>query len=309
MEELRNILRYLSVCDGNLEEGSLRCDANISLRPWGQKKYGTKVEIKNLNSFKALQKSLEHEIERQTNELDRQTEIIQETRLWKDDEGITISMRTKEEAHDYRYFPEPDLVPMEIDAEWVHRIRENMPELPEEKKQRYINEIGLSESDAIVLAGSCETANFFDQVCKVSKNPKATANWLMGDIAAYLNDKKINIANTKLLPDSLAEMVQLIDSNTISNTIAKKIIITLLEEGGSAKNIVEKKGLSVISDEGQLKDIVKKILDENPKEIEKFKAGKTQVLGFFVGQAMKITKGKGDPGLLNKIFSDQLEKI
>ncbi len=308
VEELRNIVRYLDVCDGNLEEGSLRCDANVSVRPQGQKEFGTKVEIKNLNSFKALQKALEYEIERQVDEIEQGGKIIQETRLWKDDQGITISMRTKEESHDYRYFPEPDLVPLEIDAEKVHQIRERLPELPGEKRFRYTEKLGLSGYDAGVIADSIEIARFFDRTAGITGNPKAAANWLTGDIAAYLKENKLSIDDTELTAESLTEMIELIDKGTISNNIAKKVIITLMEKGGSARQIVEEQGLSVISDKSEISAIVKKIIDENPKEVEKYKAGKKQVIGFFVGQVMKETKGKANPGLVNKLFAEELDK-
>ncbi len=306
-EELRKIVRYLSVCDGNLEEGSLRCDINVSIKPVGQQELGTKVEIKNVNSFRAIQRALEYEIERQIDAVESGEKIIQETRLWKDDQGRTISMRTKEEAHDYRYFPEPDLVPLEIDAEWVHKIRETLPELPQEKTKRYMEQVGLYRSDANTLVDSVETAAFFDEVIKLTKNPKAAANLLMADIAAYLNEKKLTINETKLTPEALAELVELIETGRISNAIAKKIILPLLEQGSSPGKMVEEKGLSVISDESQILDIVKKVIENNPKEVEKYKAGKTQVLGFFVGQVMKETKGKADPGLVNKLFVQELK--
>lgn len=307
-EQLRNIVRYLGVCDGNLEEGSLRCDINVSVRPEGQKEFGTKVEIKNVNSFRAIQRALEYEVERQIEVIEDGGEIIQETRLWKDDEGITISMRSKEQAHDYRYFPEPDLVPLEIDAKWVHELRESMPELPQEKRTRYIDKLGLSEYDADVIVDSLETAKFFDKVTEITKNTKAAVNWLMGDITAYLKEKKTTIDKTCLTPESMAEMIDLIDKGTISNNIAKKIIVPLMEEGGSAEKMVAEKGLTVISDEGQIAEIVKKVITNNPAEVEKYKAGKTQVLGFLVGQVMKETKGKANPGVVNKLFKDELDK-
>ena len=308
-EEVRNIVKYLDVCDGNLEEGSLRCDANISIKPVGQKEFGTKVEIKNLNSFRALQRAIAYEIERQTDVIEDGGKIIQETRLWKDDQGITISMRTKEEAQDYRYFPEPDLSPLEIDNEWVHRIKESLPELPQEKRKRYVKELGLSEYNASIMADTAETAKFFDKIIELTKNVKAAANWIMGDITAYLKENKIPLDNTKLTPEILAEMIDLIDRGTITNNIAKKIIIPLMEEGGSVKEMVEKKGLTVISDENKILEIVKKIIENNNSETEKYKSGKTQVLGFFVGQVMKETKGKADPGLVNKLFKEELGKL
>lgn len=305
VEQLRNIVRYLGVCDGNLEEGSLRCDVNISVKPEGQEELGTKIEIKNLNSFRSIQRAIEYEIDRQIDEIESGGKLYQETRLWKDDKGVTMSMRTKEGSHDYRYFPEPDLPPLEIDAEWVHRIRETMPELPEEKKLRYIEEAGLSEDDATTLVNVVELASFFDKTS--SKNLKAVANWLIGDISAYLKDKRISIDETQLTPDSLAEMVTMIDRGTISNAIAKKIIVPIMEKGGSAQKIVEEQGLTVISDEGEILDVVRKIIVANPKEVEKYKAGKKQVIGFFVGQVMKETRGKADPGLVNKLFKKELD--
>lgn len=305
-QELRNIVRYLGVCDGNLEEGSLRCDANISIRPVGQVEFGTKVEIKNLNSFRALQRALEYEVERQIDLVEAGEKIIQETRLWKDDEGITISMRTKEEAHDYRYFPEPDLVPLEIDAGWVHSVREKMPELPQEKRSRY-EKMGLSGKDAATIVDSVDTAIFFDKIAEQTCNSKIAANWLIGDIAAYLKEKKINISDTKLTPEALVEMIDLIDKGKISNAIAKKIIIPLMEEGGSPGKMVEEKGMSVISDEGQILDIVKKVVANSPAEVEKYKSGKKQVIGFFVGQVMKETRGKADPALVNKLLRQEMD--
>lgn len=306
MEELRNIVRYLDVCDGNLEEGSLRCDANVSIRPVGQKELGTKAEIKNMNSFRALQRALEYEIERQTDLVENGGRVVQETRLWKEDEGITISMRSKEEAHDYRYFPEPDLVPLEIDSEWVESIRKTMPELPEQKRQRYVDKLGLSRYDAEVIVDSIEMARFFDKVVELNTNIKAAVNWLMGDVTAYLKDKKLSIQETKFTPESLAEMITLIDKGIISNNIAKKIIITLLEKGGSAQKIVEEQGLSVISDDSAIRDIVKKVLETNASEVEKYKSGKPQLFGFFVGQVMKETKGRAKPETVNKIIQEEL---
>jgi len=308
MEELRNIVRYLGVCDGNLEEGSLRCDANISIRPVGQKEYGTKAEIKNMNSFKALQRALEYEVERQIELVEEGGHVVQETRLWNESMGITESMRSKEEAHDYRYFPEPDLLPFEIDQAWIDGIKVKMPELPEQKRQRYINKLGLSEYDANVIVESLETAVFFDKASELDTNVKSVANWLMGDIAAYLKDKKVSVQDTKLTPESLVEMVNLIDKGTISNNIAKKIIITLLKKGGSAENIVKEQGLSVISDESAIRDLVIKVLADNEAEVQKYKSGKKQLLGFFVGQIMKATKGKAQPEIVNKLVQEELNK-
>lgn len=306
MEELRNIVRYLGICDGNLEEGSLRCDANISIRPVGQKEFGTKAEIKNMNSFRALQRALEFEVERQIELVEEGGKVVQETRLWKEDEGITISMRSKEEAHDYRYFPEPDLVPMEISAEWIHQIRETLPELPQQKRRRYTEELGLSEYDAEIIVNSMEMAFFFDKIVELKANVKSAANWLMGDITAYLKENKTTIDKTELTPESLVEMIDLIDKGTISNNIAKKLIVPLLEKGGSAKKLVEEQGLSVISDEGALKETIKRILASNQGEVEKYKSGKPQLFGFFVGQIMKETKGRANPEAVNRLLKEEL---
>ncbi len=307
MEELRNIVRYLGVCDGNLEEGSLRCDANISIRPFGQKEFGTKAEVKNMNSFKALQKALEYEVERQTALAEKGERIVQETRLWKEDEGITISMRSKEEAHDYRYFPDPDLMPLEIGRDWVEEIRKTLPELPAAKKDRYINELGLSEYDAGVIVESNETAVFFDKTAESCSNIKAVVNWLTGDIAAYLKENKISINETKLLPESLKATIELIDKGTISNNIAKKIITTLMEKGGNPEGLIKELGLSQISDDDTLRELVKNVLLNNAAEVEKYKSGKPQLFGFFVGQVMKETKGRANPESVNRILKEELE--
>ncbi|MFH0703188.1 MAG: Asp-tRNA(Asn)/Glu-tRNA(Gln) amidotransferase subunit GatB [bacterium] len=308
MEELRNVLRYIDVCDGNLEEGSLRCDANISIRPQGEQELGTKVEIKNLNSFKALQKALDYEVVRQTELAEKNERIVQETRLWKEDQEITISMRSKEEAHDYRYFPEPDLVPLEINSDWVEKIRASMPELPEQKRQRYIKEFDLSEYDACVLVDSIDMARFFDKTAKISSNIKVVVNWLMGDITAYLKEHKISINDTKLTPENLAEMVKLIDEGAISNNIAKKIIITLIEKGDSPRKMIEEQGLSVISDENIIRELIEKVLSNNEQQVQKYKSGKPQLFGFFVGQVMKETKGRAQPELVNQILKEKLDQ-
>ncbi|MEI7474143.1 MAG: Asp-tRNA(Asn)/Glu-tRNA(Gln) amidotransferase subunit GatB [bacterium] len=308
MEDLRNILRYLDVCDGNLEEGSLRCDANISIRLVGETEYGTKAEVKNMNSFRALQRAIEFEIDRQIDIVESGGRVVQESRLWKDDEGITLSMRSKEEAHDYRYFPEPDLVPLEVSEEWIHRVRESMPELPSQKRERYTNELGLSDYDAAVITESLEMTKFFDESLIGCENVKAIANWLMGDITAYLKDKKLSITETKLSPKALSNMVNLIEKGTISNNIAKKIIVTLLEEGGEPQKLIEDQGLSVIGDESAIRDIVLKVLAANQGQVEKYKSGKPQLFGFFVGQVMKETKGRAQPETVNKIVKEEIDK-
>lgn len=305
MEELRNIVRYVGVCDGNLEEGSMRCDANISIMPKGSNKFGTRAEIKNVNSFKALERALEYEIDRQIELVEDGEEVVQETRLWDDNAGVTRSMRGKEDAHDYRYFPEPDLMPLEISQEWIDRIKATMPELPEQKRQRYMN-LGLSEYDASVIVAQYELAMFFDEVLKAGGNPKIAVNFLMGEIAAYLKEQKLSINETKLTPESLVELIGLIEKATISNNIGKQIIVEMMETGEKASAIVEKKGLSQISDTGAIKEIAQKIIEANPSQVEAYRGGKDKLFGFFVGQVMKETKGRANPQSVNQILKELL---
>lgn len=303
MEELRNIVRYIGVCDGNLEEGSMRCDANISIMPKGSKEFGTRAEIKNVNSFAALQRAIEYEIERQIEIVEEGGEVVQETRLWDDASRETRSMRGKEDAHDYRYFPEPDLMPLEISREWVEEIRAKMPELPNQKRKRY-QEIGLSEYDASVIVEQMGLALFFDKVLELGANPKTAVNFIMGEITAYLKEEHIEITDTKLTPDNLTELISLIEKGTISNNIGKQIIIEMMKDGTKASVIVEKKGLSQISDEGAIKELVQKVVDAHPNEVEAYKNGKTNLLGFFVGQVMKETKGRANPKTVNQLIKE-----
>ncbi len=307
MEELRNIVRYLGVCDGNLEEGSMRCDANISIMPKGSDKFGTRAEIKNVNSFSALQRAIEYEIDRQIEIVEEGGEVVQETRLWDDNLKETRSMRGKEDAHDYRYFPEPDLMPLEISREWVEDIRKTMPELPEAKRQRYMG-LGLSEYDASVIVEQMPLALFFDRTLELGANPKTAVNFIMGEIAAYLKENKVEITDTKLTPENLAELISLIEKGTISNNIGKQILVEeMITKGEKASAIVEKKGLSQISDEGAIKEIVEKVVNSHPAEIESYRNGKTNLLGFFVGQVMKETKGRANPKTVNELIRKILE--
>ena len=307
MEELRTILRYIGVCDGNLEEGSMRCDANISVRPRGQKEFGIRAEIKNVNSFKALQRAIEYEIDRQIDIVESGGQVVQETRLWDDNQGITKSMRGKEDAHDYRYFPDPDLMPLEISREWVNEIAAKMPELPAKRRERYVS-LGLTPYDANVLVEQMDIALFYDKAVALGAEAKTANNFLMKEIAAYMKEEKVTIEETKLTPESFAELINLVTSGSISNNIGKQIVITLLKEGGSAKAIVEKQGLSVISDESSLQTIIDKILSENPSQVALYKGGKDKLFGFFVGQVMKETKGRANPQLLNKLLKAALDK-
>ncbi len=304
MEELRSIVRYIGVCDGNLEEGSMRCDANISIMPKGSKTFGTRAEIKNVNSFSALQRAIEYEIDRQIEIVEEGGEVVQETRLWDDNSKETRSMRGKEDAHDYRYFPEPDLKPLVISREWVKEIQDKMPELPAQKRARY-QSLGLSEYDANVVVEQMELALFFDKVLELGANAKTAVNFIMGEIAAYLKEEKLELRETKLTPENLAELISLIEKGTISNNIGKQIIIEMMQTGKAASKIVEEKGLSQISDEGAIKEIVQ---NANPAQVEAYRNGKTNLLGFFVGQIMKETKGRANPKTVNELLRGILDK-
>ena len=305
MEELRNIVRYIGVCDGNLEEGSMRCDANISIMPKGSKEFGTRAEIKNVNSFRALQRAIEYEIDRQIELVEDGEEVIQETRLWDDNAGETRSMRGKEDAHDYRYFPEPDLMPLSISREWVEEVRKTLSELPSQKRQRYMD-LGLSEYDASVIVEQMQSALFFDKVLELGGNAKIAVNFMMGEIAAYLKENHIEITDTKLTPENLVELIGLIEKGTISNNIGKQILIDMLQTGEKASAIVEKKGLSQITDVDAIRKMVEEVVANNPNQVEQYKSGKTNILGFFVGQIMKATKGRANPKTVNEILLELL---
>ena len=307
VEQLRNILRYIGVCDGNLEEGSMRADANISVRPRGQKEFGTRAEIKNVNSFKALVRAIEYEFERQTDIIEEGGEVIQETRLWDDNSGTTSSMRGKEDAHDYRYFPEPDLMPLEISREWIEEIQKSMPELPLQKVKRYV-ELGLSEYDANVIVNQMDIALFYDEALKQGVNAKIASNFLMGEVAAYLKEEKIAINETKLTVENFVKLLSLLEKGTISNNIAKQLVVEILKSGEDAQQLVEKKGLSVLSDTKQLEDLARKVVEANPEQVAAYKGGRDKLFGFFVGQIMKETKGRANPQMLNEILKKELEK-
>ncbi|BAQ64149.1 Asp-tRNA(Asn)/Glu-tRNA(Gln) amidotransferase subunit GatB [Geminocystis sp. NIES-3709] len=306
-QELRRVVRYLGIGDGNMQEGSLRCDVNISVRPVGQKEFGVKVEIKNMNSFSAIQKAIEHEIERQIEAIGNGETIIQETRLWEEGSQRTISMRVKEGSSDYRYFPEPDLPPLEVNNATLETLQKLLPELPAQKRSRYETELGLSAYDARVLTDDRDVALYFESVTAGGASIKAAANWVTQDIAAYLNSNiGMTINDIALKPEMLAELITLIENGTISGKIAKDLLPELLEKGGSPKEIVESKGLIAISNPDELAEIIDKIIAANPDKLEQFRAGKTKLQGFFVGQIMKETGGKADPKLTNKILNEKL---
>ncbi|NEO25379.1 MAG: Asp-tRNA(Asn)/Glu-tRNA(Gln) amidotransferase subunit GatB [Kamptonema sp. SIO4C4] len=307
-QELRRIMRYLGISDGNMQEGSLRCDVNISVRPVGQDAFGTKVEIKNMNSFSAIQKAIDYEIERQIKCLKEEKPILQETRLWEEGSQKTISMRSKEGSSDYRYFPEPDLPPIEVSPEQLEQWKSELPELPAEKRHRYEEEFGLSAYDARVLTDDRTITEYFEAAIALDADPKQVANWIMGDISAYLNSEKLTITEIALKPAILAELVQLIEKGTISGKIAKEILPELLtQEIDSLEKFVESKGMTQISDTGELEKMIDELLAENPDKVEKFRNGKTKLQGFFVGQIMKKTSGRADPKLTNQLLGKKLK--
>lgn len=308
LEKLKSIIQYTGVSDCKMEEGSLRCDANISLRPVGQEKFGTKAELKNLNSFTYVQKGLEHEQVRQEKELLSGGIIQQETRRYDEATKKTILMRVKEGSDDYRYFPEPDLVELYIDDEWKEAVRASIPELPDARKARYVAEIGLPAYDAHVLTLTKEMSDFFEATVADGADAKLTSNWLMGEVLAYLNKQQKELKDVALTPAGLSKMVQLIEKGTISSKIAKKVFNELIEKGGDPEEIVKAKGLVQISDEGTLRKVVTEILDNNGQSIEDFKNGKDRAIGFLVGQIMKATKGQANPPLVNKILLEEINK-
>ena len=306
LEKIKSILSYIDVSDCKMEEGSLRCDANISLRPIGQEQFGTKAEIKNVNSFKAVQRALEYEVERQTEVLEEGGRIIQETRTWDDSRGVTLSMRNKEQAQDYRYFPEPDLVPIVVDASWVESIRQALPELPEARKQRIMKDHGLSAYDAEVITAARPMADYYDALVAAGAEAKAAANWLMGEVSKHLNACSLDIRSCPVPPASLAEMIALIDKGTISGKIAKTVFESMWNEGKTATVIIKEQGLVQMSDEGELGGIVEAVIAAHPQSVADFKAGKEKAIGFLVGQIMRQTKGRANPELVNRILKEKL---
>lgn len=308
LEKVKSIIQYTDVSDCKMEEGSLRCDANISIRPYGQEEFGTKTELKNLNSFNYVRRGLEHEEIRQAEVLSSGGIIEQETRRYDEKTGKTILMRVKEGTDDYRYFPEPDLVDLVIDDAWLERVRSEIPELPDARKQRYIEELGLSPYDAHVLTLSKDMANFFEATIADGADVKLSANWLMGEVSAYLNADQKELKDIKLTPSNLSGMIKLISDGTISSKIAKKVFKELADNGGEAEEVVKAQGLVQISDEGALREIVTTTLDANPQSIEDFKNGKDRAIGFLVGQIMKATKGQANPPLVNKILQEEIVK-
>lgn len=308
LEALRSIIQFTDVSDVKMEEGSMRCDANISIRPYGQEAFGTKTELKNLNSMTFVKKGLAFEEKRQAKVLLSGGEIQQETRRFDEITNKTILMRVKEGSSDYRYFPEPDLPRFVIDDEWINEVQASLPEMPQSRRQRYIHEMDLPEYDAMVLTQTKEMSDFFEATIAQGADAKQVSNWLMGEVSAYLNSEKLALADTKLTAENLAGMIQLIADGTISSKIAKKVFRELITNGGSAKEVVEAKGLVQLSDPAQLLPMINDILDQNSQSVEDFKNGKDRAVGFLVGQIMKASKRKANPGVVNKLLQEELAK-
>lgn len=306
LRKLKSILEYIEVSDCKMQEGSLRADVNVSVRKKGETKLGTRTEMKNMNSFRSIVRGIEYEVDRQIDILEDGGIIEQETLRWDDVSGKTFSMRDKEDAQDYRYFPDPDLVAIKLSEEYIENIKNTLPELPESRKERYLTEYKLSEKDANIITSSKYLSDLFEQASKICNNPKAVNNWIISDISRILNEKEIEPNQIPFSSKQLAELVMLIDKNTISSSIAKKVLEEMFENPKNPEEIINEKGWVQISDEGAIKEIVIKILENNPQSIADYKAGKQKALGFLVGQAMKETKGKANPQMLNKMFLEEL---
>jgi aspartyl-tRNA(Asn)/glutamyl-tRNA(Gln) amidotransferase subunit B len=308
LKKLRSILIYIGVCDGNMEEGSLRCDANVSLRPKGSQELGTKTEIKNVNSFKFVQKALEYEIRRQLLLLESRGKIVQETRLFDSTKGITFPMRSKEEAHDYRYFPDPDLLPIVVDSKWVEDIRNSLPELPDARHKRFIEEYKIPAYDSEVLTASKEVADYFEECLKYYEKPKTVSNWIMTEVLRELKGDGERIKTFQITPEKLSELLKLIDDGTISGKIAKDVFNEMVSTNKKAGEVIAEKGVMQISDLSEIEEVISRIIERNPDEVSRYRAGQEKLLGFFVGEAMKATRGKANPKLVNEILKNKLSE-
>lgn len=304
---IRRILRYIDVCDGNLEEGSMRCDCNVSVRKKGDKKLGTRTETKNVNSFRFVQKCIEYEFQRQIDVIEAGGEIVQETRLWDAGANKTFSMRTKEDAHDYRYFPDPDLLPVELTDEYIAEVKSKIPELPRERAIRFQSEYELPEYDALILTQERELANYYESVAKTSGNPKASSNWVMGELLRELNEAELSYSAIPVAAENLAKLVKLIDNKTISGKIAKKVFLEIWKKDQDPEDVVKAQGLVQITDESAIEAIIDEIINNNSSQVEQYRGGKDKLFGFFVGQAMKATKGQASPELVNKLLKKKLD--
>ena len=306
LKGLREVLMYLDVCDGNMEEGSFRCEPNLSLRPSGQQEFGTKVELKNINSFKYVKDAVEYEIKRQTHVLNEGGKIRQETRLWNIDRGETAVMRSKEEAHDYRYFPDPDLVPLKLNEEWIEGFRASQPELPAVRMKRFVSDYQLPEYDATILTASKGMADYFEVCAKQFHQPKTVSNWVMGELMRELNNSGTDISASPVTPERLVSLLQMVEKGTISLKVAREIFPELYRSGKTPEQIVQEQGLTQVSDEGALAKIIEAVLSKNPGQVAQFKEGKQQVLGFLVGQVLKASGGKANPGKVNELLKKKL---
>lgn len=309
MKKIHSLVRYLEICDGNMQEGSFRCDANVSVRPKGQEKFGTRAELKNINSFRNVERAINYEIERQIDVLESGGEVIQETRLYDADKNETRAMRSKEEANDYRYFPDPDLLPLIIDEVTINEIKATLPELPNEKRDRFVNELGLSLYDASVLTSSRELATYFESLLAATggKDPKQCANWVIGDVSGALNKANLDISESPVSAEQLASVLNRITDNTISGKIAKTVFEALWAgEGKDADEIIESKGLKQVTDTGAIEAMVDEVLANNPDQVQQYRDGKEQLIGFFVGQIMKASKGKANPAQVNELLQKKL---
>ncbi len=308
LKKLRTILLYLGICDGNMEEGSLRCDANVSVRPKGETQLGVKAELKNMNSFRFIHKAIDYEIKRQIDILEDGGSIVQETRLWDEAAGITKSMRSKEEAHDYRYFPEPDLLSLEVDEELMEEARRAVPELPDVKARRFISGYNLPPYDAEVLTASKDLAGYFEDIVKLFDKPKTVSNWIMSEMLRFIKDIDTGIKTFKVTPAQTAKLLSLVEDGTISGKIAKTVYEQMIATGKEPEGIIKELGLEQISDEKAIQEIIKSVMAKNQKEVEQYRAGKEKVFGFFVGQAMKATAGKANPAMVNELLKKLLKE-
>ncbi|MEE9397520.1 MAG: Asp-tRNA(Asn)/Glu-tRNA(Gln) amidotransferase subunit GatB [Methylococcales bacterium] len=309
MKKIHALVKYLEICDGNMQEGSFRCDANVSVRPMGQEAYGTRAEVKNLNSFRFVEKAINYEVERQIDLIEGGGSVVQETRLYDSDKDETRPMRSKEEANDYRYFPDPDLLPLEIDAATIMAVRKDLPELPDEKYQRFQKDYGLNETDAAILTSSREMANYFEDAhqaagCEV----KLCANWVIGDVAGSVNKEGLDFSEIPISADNLAGLLKRITDQTISGKIAKQVFEMMWSSGNNADDIIEKEGLKQITDSGAIEEIINQVISDNPGQVEQYRGGKDKLFGFFVGQVMKATQGKANPGEVNKLLKSKLDQ-
>ena len=308
MKKIHSLVQYLGICDGNMQEGSFRCDANVSVRPKGQAEFGTRTELKNINSFRFVEKAINHEVERQIELIEDGGKVIQETRLYDADKDETRSMRSKEEANDYRYFPDPDLLPVELDEETIEQIRNSLPELPGEKKARFINEFGLKSYDADVLTVQRELSDFFEaSVAAADGEAKLCANWVMGELSSALNKSGKDITESSITPQQLGGLIQRIKDNTISGKIAKTVFEAMWNGEGSADEVIEAKGLKQVTDTGAIEKLIDEVIANNPAQVEQYRGGAEKVFGFFVGQVMKASQGKANPAQVNQILKDKLK--